>query len=188
VDESPTEHFEHAEHAEHIAHLGDRRLTLVSITIAILAVIAAGVGSLETIETAATMGAKNHGVLLQAKASDAWAYYQAKSMKQNLYAALAETAGPKSQDFADKAKRYAEEQKDIEAQARAYEAQSVAALEGSEIHERRHHILTIAVTMLHIAIAIATIAIILRGMLWPWRTAIALGALGGAAAAFAYLT
>jgi hypothetical protein len=160
----------------------------VSVTIAILAVFAAGVGSLETIETAATIGAKNHGVLLQAKASDAWSFYQAKSMKQNLYAALAEIAGPKAAEFTDKAKRYAEEQREIETQAKAYEAQSEAALEGSEIHERRHHILTVAVTLLHIAIAIATIAIILRGMLWPWRTALVLGALGGAAAAFAYLS
>ncbi len=187
MDESPTEHFEHAEHAEHVALLGDRRLTMVSITIALLAVLAAAVGSLETIETAATIGAKNHAVLLQAKASDAWSYYQAKSMKQNLYAALSETAGPKSQDFADKARRYAEEQKTIEAQARDLESRSEAALETSETHERRHHILTVAVTLLHIAIAIATIAIILRGMLWPWRAAIGLGAAGAIAAAVAYL-
>jgi hypothetical protein len=186
--ESPTEHFEHAEHAEHVAHSGDPRLIRISITIALLAVIAATVGSLETIETAATIGAKNHAVLLQAKASDAWAYYQAKSMKQNLYAALAETAGAKSQDFTDKARRYAEEQKEIEAQARGFEHQAEAALETSEIHERRHHILTVAVTLLHIAIAVATISIILRGMLWPWRAAVGLGALGAIAASFAYLS
>ena len=172
MDNSPTEHFEHAEHAEHVAHLGDRRLTLVSITIAILAVLAAAVGSLETIETAATIGAKNDAVLMQAKASDSWAFYQAKSMKQNLYAALSETGGAKAQDFADKARRYSDEQKEIEARAQAFEAKAEAALEGGEIHEKRHHILTFAVTLLHIAIAVATIAIILRGMMWPWRTAI----------------
>ncbi len=188
MDDSPTEHFEHAEHAEHVALLGDRRLTLVSITIAILAVLAAAVGSLETIETSATMGAKNDSVLMQAKASDSWAFYQAKSMKQNLYVALSEMAGAKSQEFADKARRYAEEQKDIEEQAKTYEAKAQAAMEGSEVHEKRHHILTFAVTLLHISIAVATIAIILRGMMWPWRTAIALGAAGSLAAAFAYLS
>jgi hypothetical protein len=187
LNDSPTEHFEHAEHAEHVAHLGDRILTKVSITIAILAVVAATIGSLETIETAATIGAKNQAVLSQTKASDAWAYYQAKSVKQNLYAALSETAGAKAQDFADKAKRYAEEQKNVEKQAREHEAQARDFLESSEIHEKRHHILTISVTLLHIAIAIATIAIILRGMLWPWRTAIALGAMGTIGSALAYV-
>jgi cell division protein FtsN len=188
LDDSPTEHFEHAEHAQHVAHSGDRSLAMISITIAVLAVLAATVGSLETIETAATIGAKNHAVLLQTKASDAWAFYQAKSMKQNLYAALAETAGAKRQEFLDKAQRYAEEQKEIEGQAKDLEHKAEAAFEGSEVHERRHHILTVAVTLLHIAIAVATIAIILRGMLWPWRAAVGLGAAGAIAAAFAYLS
>ena len=187
MDESPTEHFEQAEHAEHVAHLGDRRLILVSITIAALAVLAAAVGSLETIETAATLGAKNEAVLMQARASDAWGYYQAKSMKRNLYAALSEMAGAKAADFAAQASRYAKEQQAIQAQAKDLEADVTAALNRSEVHERRHHILTFAVTLLHIAIAVATIAIILRGMLWPWRTAIGLGAAGTFAAALAYL-
>jgi hypothetical protein len=187
VDESPTENFEQAEHAEHAAHLGDRRLILVSITIAMLAVLAAAVGSLETIETAATLGAKNEAVLMQAKASDAWGFYQAKSMKQNLYSALSEIAGAKSADFTARTERYAKEKQEIQTQAKEYEAEVMASMEKSEVHERRHHILTFAVTLLHIAIAVATIAIILRGMLWPWRTAIGLGAAGTLAATLAYL-
>jgi hypothetical protein len=46
-----------------------------------------------------------------------------------------------------------------------------------------HHILTVAVTLLHVAIAIATIAIIVRGQRWPWYTALALGAVGSIGAA-----
>jgi hypothetical protein len=188
LNESPTEHFEHAEHAEHVAHLGDRKLTLVSITIALLAVIAATVGSLETLETAGAIGEKNHSVLLQTKASDAWSFYQAKSTKLNLYALAADQGGPKAQDYAARAHRYEQEQKDIEKDAHSLEAQSEAALAVSEKHEHRHHILTIAVTLLHIAIAVATIAIIMRGQLWPWRVAIVLGVLGSAGAAYAYLS
>jgi hypothetical protein len=187
LSESPTEHFEHAEHAEHVAHLGDRKLTVVSITIAILAVFAATVGSLETLETAAAIGDKNHAVLMQSKASDAWSFFQAKSTKLNLYALAAEQGGAKAQDYADKARRYDQEQKEIEKQARGFEAQSEEALAGSEKHERRHHILTIAATLLHIAIAVATIAIIMRGHLWPWRVAIVLGLLGAAGAAYAFI-
>jgi hypothetical protein len=186
MDDSPTEHFEHAEHAGHVAHLGDRRLTLVSVTIAILAVLAAAVSSLETIETSATLGAKNESVLMEAKASDAWGFYQAKSMKKNLYAALSEAEIAKAPDFAAKSERYAREQDEIQTQARGYEAKVETALEKSEVHERRHHILTFAVTLLHIAIAVATIAIIMRGLLWPWRMSIGLGVAGTLAAAFAY--
>ncbi len=188
MSELPTESFEHAEHAEHVAHLGDRTLTLVSVTIAILAVFAATVGSLETLETAAAFGNKNHAVLMQSKASDSWAFFQAKSVKQALYAVAAEQGGAKAQEFTEKARRYDDEQKEISKEAKSFEAESEAALAGSETHERRHHILTIAVTMLHVAIAVATIAIIMRGQLWPWRASILLGLAGSAGALYAYLS
>jgi Domain of unknown function (DUF4337) len=60
-------------------------------------------------------------------------------------------------------------------------------LRDSERHEDRHHILTVAVTFLHVAIAIATIAIIVRGQRWPWYAALALGAIGTMGAAYAYI-
>jgi hypothetical protein len=40
-------------------------------------------------------------------------------------------------------------------------------LRDSEGHEHLHHILTVAVTLLHVAIAIATIAVIMHGQRWP---------------------
>jgi hypothetical protein len=60
-------------------------------------------------------------------------------------------------------------------------------LRDSERHEDRHHILTVAVTLLHVAIAIATIAIIVRGQRWPWYAALALGAIGTMGAVYAYI-
>jgi len=185
MNESPTEPFEHAEHAQHVAHSGDSFLSIVSISIAILAVLAATVGSLETLETAKAFGEKNAAVLLQSKASDGWAFYQAKSVKQNLYALAAEQGG--KPEYADKARRYDSEQKEIEKQARDYENKSHEALEASETHEHRHHILTVAVTLLHVAIAIATISIIIRGRRWPWHGALLLGAAGTVGAIFAYI-
>jgi hypothetical protein len=184
--DSPQDHLEHAEHAKHVAHSGDEYLSIVSISIAILAVIAATVGSLETMETGKAIGAKNNAVLLQSKASDGWAFFQAKSMKQNLYALAAEQSGGKP-EYVDKAKRYETEKAEIEKQARELEHQSREALEAGEHHEHRHHVLTVAVTLLHIAIAIATIAIIAHGRRWPWHGALALGAAGVVAAIFAYL-
>jgi len=50
----------------------------------------------------------------------------------------------------------------------------------------RHGRLTVASTLLHMAIAIATLAIILHRR-WPWLAAIALSVAGLAVAAWAYL-
>jgi hypothetical protein len=187
AEHDPTEHFEHAEHAEHVAHLGDPFMTKVSVTIALLAVLAATVGSLETLETAGVTVAKNEAVLFQNKATDNWNFFQAKSLKKNLYEIAAAAGGPKAEDFAKQAKRYDSEQDDIKKKAEEFEHKSEARLHDSEGHEKRHHVLTGAVTMLHISIAIATIAIITKGMRWPWYSSIALGAAGVLTAGWAYI-
>ncbi len=186
MSESPAEHFKHAEHAEHAAFLGDPFLTRVSVTIAILAVIAAAVGSLETLETAAALGGKNSAVLLQNQAIDTWNFYQAKSIKKNLYAIAAENAGPAAADFKTQAERYGADERELFAKGQALERQTEEKLRESEGHEHRHHVLTIAVTLLHVAIAIATIAIIVRSQRWPWYAALGLGVIGSAGAAYAY--
>ncbi len=184
---SPTEHFEHAEHAEHVAHAGDNFMTRVSITIAILAVLASGVSSLETIETSAITVAKNEAVLLQNKATDNWNFFQAKSLKKNMYEIAAAAGGPKADDHAKEARRYAGEQAEIQDTAKRLEHESEAKLHASQTHEHRHHTLTIAATLLHISIAIATVAIITRGQRWPWYASMALGAAGVVIASTAYL-
>ena len=186
--EAPTEHFEHVEHAEHAAHSGDPFLSRVSMTIAILAVAAATVGSLETIETAGAISEKNHAVLLQNKATDNWNFYQAKSIKKNMYDIAAITNPDHKDDFDRDARRNEADQKEIQDKAKELERQSDEALEASGHHEHRHHVLTIAVTFLHVSIAVATISIILRGQRWPWMTSLALGAAGVIGAAAAYLS
>ncbi|MHB8885247.1 MAG: DUF4337 family protein [Methylovirgula sp.] len=185
-DVSPTEHFEHVEHAQHAAHSGDSFLALVSVTIAILAVLAASVGSLETIETAATINAKNDAVLLQNKATDTWNFFQAKSIKKNMYEIAAGLGSGPTDTFKSQAKRYGTEQKELQTKGQSLEHQTEAKLFESEHHEHRHHVLTVSVTLLHVAIAIATLAIIMRGARWPWYSAIALGAAGLVGAVAAY--
>jgi hypothetical protein len=187
MTESPTEHFEHADHAEHVAHSGDTFLARVSITIAVLAVVAATVGSLETIETAATIGDKNAAVLLQNQATDVWNFYQAKSIKKNVYEVAAAGNADRAADFKAKAAQYGADEKELFDKGQDLEHRTEAKLHDSERHEARHHVLTIATTLLHISIAIATIAIIMRGRRWPWYTALALGGAGVLAAGAAYL-
>lgn len=187
MSDSPTEHFDHLEHAEHVAHLGDRFLVQVSVTIALLAVVAASVGSLETIETAATIGDKNAAVLFQNKATDNWGFYQAKSIKKNLYAIAAASGGASAKEFEQQAQRYGEDEQELSAKGKELERQTEEHLHSSEKHERRHHVLTVAVTLLHVSIAIATISIIMRGQRWPWYGSLFLGVAGALAALYAYV-
>jgi hypothetical protein len=187
MSESPAEHFEHADHAAHASLLGDPFLTKVSVSIAILAVIAATVGSLETLETAAALSDKNAAVLLQNKATDNWNFYQAKSIKKHLYDIGAANGGPMADEYKKQAEKYSEDEKELFAKGQELEGQTEEKLRASERHEHRHHVLTIAVTFLHVAIAIATIAIIVRGLTWPWYAALALGAMGSIGAGYAYL-
>ena len=187
MDDSPNEDLEHAEHARHAAHEGDPFLMRVSVTIALLAVLAASVASLESLETAATLGAKNDAALIQNKATDQWSFFQAKSIKKNMYEIAAMGGGPHADEFRAAAKRNDGEGVQIQSQATDLGNQVEAKLQAGEVHERRHQVLTMAVTLLHVAIAIATVSIIVRGARWPWLGALALGAAGLLATAFAYL-
>jgi hypothetical protein len=187
MNEVPTEHFEHQEHAVHAAHAGGFTAT-VAITIACLAVVAAAIGSLETVESGAAIMAKNEAVLHQNKATDQWNFFQARSLKRNLYEIAAAQGGPKADDYRARVKEYESESAEIQAKARELEEASERALQLSEDHERRHHRLTFAATLLHISIAVATVAIISGGKRWPWQAALALGVVGTVIGASAYLS
>ena len=187
MDELPNEQVEHAEHAQHAVHEGNSFLITVSATIAVLAVGAAIVASFETLESGAAISEKNDAVLKQNQASDQWTYYQAKSIKQNMYAIAAVGAGSKQGDFTEQALRYDEEGKEIKKKAEELEHERDEKLAAGDSHEARHHALTLAATLVHVGIAVATIAIISRGQRWPWYCAIVLGAAGAAKTAWTYL-
>ena len=187
MEDQTSEHLEHAEHAEHAAHGGNPFITTVSVTIAILAVVAATIGSLETIESGAAISEKNEAVLRQSQASDQYSFYQAKGLKKNLYEVAIAAGNPKAEDFAKDVKRYDGEQKEILAKATELEQQRDEKLAESNHHEHRHHVLTTGVTLLHVAIAIATVAIITKGQKWPWYASLVLGLAGVVWSATAYL-
>jgi uncharacterized protein DUF4337 len=107
---------------------------------------------------------KNSAVLKRAEASDQWNFYQAKSMKQNLAElAVTLTADPAKVEFYKaEAARYAREKKEIEEKARALEAESNRYLELSDHALHPHHKLSISMTLLQIAIALASITVLTR--------------------------
>ncbi|HEX9392346.1 MAG TPA: DUF4337 domain-containing protein [Usitatibacteraceae bacterium] len=120
---------------------------------------------------------KNQAVLEKATASNQWAYYQAKSTKQNL-AELAEglAATPELKTkYAAEASRYKAEKDDIKKDAEKHEKLSEKANEESDHALSPHNKLAMAMTFIQIAISLASICVLTRRR---WM----LGMAGGAAA------
>src|ERR1700682_689569 len=105
---------------------------------------------------------KSEAVLERADASDQWNFYQAKSMKQNLaeLAAAINTDPKKAEFYQSEAKRYSQEKKEIEKVAREREAKSKQFTEMSDHALHPHHYLAISMTLLQIAIALASITVL----------------------------
>ena len=180
------EAHEHAEHAEHAAHENNPFVSQVSMTIAVLAVVAAVTGSLEAVEAGSAIIDANKAVLVQDKATDTWAFFQAKSLKKHIYGIAADAGGAKAADYAKTSKREGDESLAVQKEAKALESERETLLAASEVHEARHHHLTIGATLLEIGIAISTIAIITRQR-WTWIASGALGIAGAAVAVWSYL-
>ena len=84
-------------------------------------------------------------------------FLSGKKHQESLYAIAAANPGPEADGFKKQAERYGEDEQEL--------------------------FLTVAVTLLHVAMAIATNAIIVRDQRWPWYAALALGAIGSIGAA-----
>jgi len=178
MEDQTSEHMEHTEHAEHAAHSGNSFMTIVSVTIALLAVVAAVIGSLESVEEAATVAERTSATLVQNQATDQWGFFQSKSLKKNMYEIAAANGGPNAASFAETAKKNETDSKAISDKAKELEKQVEDKLQASEVHETRLHTLTLAATLLHVAIAVATMSIVMRGIRWPWVASMCLGVLG----------
>jgi len=178
MSEELSELQEHAEHAKH-----DPTLAPVSLTMAVLAVLVAVVSLL---------GHRSHTeeVVLQATASDQWAFYQAKNIRRHqdeifvdttsLQSAPDAAAFAKLRDkYAQEAARYKDEQKEIEDKARELEAEVG--------HERkRADRFDLAEVFLEIGLVITSITL-LSGRRLFWWLGILFGAVGILTAATAFL-
>jgi hypothetical protein len=186
VSDPTLDAHDHAEHARHAAHENDPFISQVSITIAVLAVVAAVASSLEAFESGSAIIAANQAVLAQERATDQWNFYEAKSLKKNIYAIAADQGGARAADYAKKSKEEGAGQDQAQADAKTLETARDQALARSEAHEARHHRLSVAATLIEMGIAISTIAIITRRR-WPWIGSALLGAAGMIVAGLAYL-
>jgi hypothetical protein len=143
-----------------------RWTTYLSLSTAIIAVFAA-VSALESgANSNEAILEKNEAVLSQSKASDQWAYYQAKGVKAAIAAGQAEMAAEGRPELARKmraeADRYKLEQEEIEKSARELENKVKESNERAEKFLDRHHRFAFSVTMFQNAIALCAIAALTR--------------------------
>lgn len=160
---------EHAEHAKH-----DPSLAPVSLTMAVLAVAVAVV-------TLLGHRAHTEEVVLQAKSSDQWAFYQAKNIRRHtdelftdltsVQATTDPTALAKLREkYSGEAERYKNDQKEIEDKAHEMEAEVVT--------ERNHaDRFDLAEVFLEVALVITSITL-LSGRRLFWYLGILMGVLG----------
>jgi hypothetical protein len=162
---------EHHE-VEHKAHSGDSLAGRIAVLTAILSTL----GAVFAYQGAATenraMMLKNEAVLKKAEAADQWAFYQSKSQKQSL-AELASLVVPGEQAaaFKEKAARYEKEKKEIQDKATELDNESAKLNEESEHVLHPHHHLARALTLMQIAIALASIAALTRRQWLVWTAA-----------------
>jgi hypothetical protein len=180
------EAHEHTEHAEHAVHARDPFISRVSITVAILAVMAATAGSLETVEGGRAITESSEAVLAQDKATDGWNEYQADSLKRHMYEIASAMGSPKAEQYRKDIADQREGQDKAREKAKDAEQERDARLRGSAEHEKRHHWLTGAATLVEIGIALSTVAIITRRRSF-WFSALGLGVVGAVLFGFAYL-
>ena len=154
-------HGAHDHAVEHEAHKGGLGQQ-VAIFSAVLATVGAIVSFLGGHTQNEALLYKNEAVLKKTEASNMWNYYQAKSTKQNLAEFAAGIAtDPKAVDkLQAQVRRYEVEKEDIRKKAEAFEAESKAASEKSEHALHPHHKLSMSMTLLQIAIALASITVL----------------------------
>ena len=173
-------HGAHDHAVEHHAQSGDSLAGQVAIFTAILASVGAIVSYQGGDTQNQAMLFKNEAVLKKTQASDQWNFYEAKSNKGHLMELAAELAPAKKLDYYNsQIERYEKEKKEIKIKAEALEAESEKANEESEHAMHPHHILAQSMTLIQIAISLASITVLTRK---KWLFAVAgVAAAGGLA-------
>jgi hypothetical protein len=178
MSEELNELQEHAEHAKH-----DPSLAPVSLTMAVLAVMVAVV-------TLLGHRAHTEEVVLQAKSSDQWAFYQAKNIRRHtdelfvdltsVEATTDAAALAKLHDkYSGEAARYKDEQKEIEDKAKEMEAEVAT-------ERNRADRFDLAEVFLEVGLVITSITL-LSGRRIFWWLGIVLGVVGMVVASSGFL-
>jgi hypothetical protein len=162
-------------------HEGGAFLKRIALSTTVLAAIAA-VAALQAGATVnEALALKTEATCLQAEASDQWAFYQAKGIKQAVAEASESAYRSVGKDpppaFAEREKRYAKEQDEIKAKAQEKEHERDEKAKEAEHLLHRHHGFANAVALFQVSIALGAMAALTR--LKPvWWGSLAIGAVG----------
>lgn len=158
--EVPSPHEHALEEAAEKSNLAQR----IALMTAILATIGAVFNHWSESAESHALELKNESILLQSKASDSWAHYQATSTKAH----LSELASVMAQDkaerthFAEEKTRYEHDKETLKKEAESFEKQSEDATRESERVLRPHKSMSAGMTLIQIAVALASITALTR--------------------------
>ena len=157
----------HGPHDHELEHAAEHDPKGLAGQLAVATAIIATVGAMFSYMGGATQADaglfKNNAAIKKTEAANQWAYYQAKSGKQNL-AELALDLAPAERRpaYAEQVKRYQGEKATIQNDAKKLEDESKDWDRRSDEQMHRHHRWAQATTALQIAIAMAAIALLTR--------------------------
>lgn len=166
---------------EEVEREGGGFLRGIALTTAMLAALAA-LAALEAGDTVnEALVSKTEATRLQAQASDLWAHYQAKAIKSATAraAAAAWLAAGRDvpSDIAAEIRQHADNQGDLEREARDRERERDERSHEADELLRRHHRFADAVALFQVAIALGAVAALTRIRL-VWMGSMLLGAAG----------
>jgi hypothetical protein len=155
----------------------------VSLSMIFLAVLAAVATQKGAGYSSSIIKQLNEATFNQAEASDQWAYYQAKGIKQSLYelerehlTSLGDTDQKTIASLSAKVSKYDAEKKSIAAEAKAFEDKRndarVAATKSSERGQK----MGLAITIFQISIAMGGVCLVVKKR-WLWASSLLLGTL-----------
>ena len=159
---------------EHAVEAAAERKDALAQNIALMTAVLATVSALISYQSASAQSEatflKNESILAQARATDQWALYQAKSTKGHIAeatAALTSDPAVRAHFQAEQSKQEAEK-KLVQAEARKLEQTSAQLSREAEGKLRPHHRLAMALTFVQIAVALAAITVLTRRRWLLW--------------------
>ena len=172
----------HGPHDHEVEHAAQHEPKGIAGKLAVLTAILATIGASFSYMGGATQANaglfKNEAAIKKTEAANQWAFYQAKSSKQNLAELAAELVGEdKKSRYREDIERYKSEKAEIKTKAEKLEAESSDWNRQSDEQIHLHHRWAQATTVLQVSIAMAAIALLTKNR-WMTGVTLALGSVG----------
>jgi predicted ribosome quality control (RQC) complex YloA/Tae2 family protein len=190
-------HLEEAEHAEHAAH--DTFNRNVAMTMAIIAAVLAAITMLSHRSHTETLRLQTLANIRHTQASDMWAFYQAKNIRNHEYTSFLDLTATLAKDRAGDERRKAAEKKwvdqvnkyktelpELEAKARALEKEAEAFQQQSDAVHHQADRFDLGELGVELGLVLASLAVLTRRKSF-WFGGAGIATLGALVSASAFL-